>query len=684
GFAYVGRDLNTPTVATAAGPESLRRAHDFEMSLRPLGDDRLEVAGGVRVWSTEEADPRARLSLRLVRGLFLEGDFEARQLTLLDPASGQRQTVRDYRGAAGLRVDFDHLTAAVYALVGQPRLGGNEFQGMTALLKITGERQPPLWYGPAQVRRVTLDRDAASDRGFAALMLEIREAERDPSVTAVLLVHDDLALGWGRIEEVRAAVARLRQKGKPVYAYASDLGTRTYYMLAGCDRLWLNPAGDVRLLGLTSNALYFKGTLDKLGVQADFVKIAEYKSAPEAYTRSGSSEPARRQRNELLDDVFGRVVAAVARDRALDTAALRALIDRGPMTPTDARERKLIDAIKYPDEIDDLVAEALGRRVRVRDLDDSPRRPRSWRPPRIAVVFVDGDIVDGKSREVPLLGQRLAGGDSVAAAIRAARGDPDTRAIVLRINSPGGAVTASDQIAREVQRTQGKKPIICSMGDVAASGGYYVAAPCDRVLASPSTTTGSIGIFSGKFDVHGLADRLGLGVETSIRGAHADIASPFRGWTPDERAALERQLRYSYDRFLELVVAGRKLTKGRVDELGRGRVWSGAAALRQGLVDAEGGLLDAIDLAKLRGGLAADEPATIWMLPTVSRTILDRLVGLVGADEGGGRARAQRRPAAEAPLPRALRATLRAVPPALLYSRPGAALYRMELAEVEE
>jgi protease IV len=683
--AYVLRDFNSPTMLVLGRQWHVPRVHEFELTLRPTGSDRLEIAGAVRIPSEHRLDPRARASLRLVRGLYLDGEFEVRRMELTDAASYPTTVGRwDYRGSAGLRVDLDYLTLAVQALFGQAPAGAHSFHGASAWLRVSAERRAPLWYGPATVRRIVLDGSNGSDREFAETLLELRQAERDPSVNGVLLVYDDLNVGWGRAEEVRAAIGRLRAAGKRVFAWAPHLGMRSYYMLCPAERLWLGPSGELKLIGLVQRLTFYKGTLDKLGVQVDVVKIAEYKSAPEAFTRAGSSPPAREMRDAMLDDINERVLGAIAKERKLPVEDVRKLVDHGPFMAQEAKAAKLVDDVKYRDEVDGLLTEAFGHRPRLRDTPAAPRFARSWRPPRIAVVFVDGDLMDGKSREVPILNQRIAGSDSITAALKHAREDPSTRAIILRINSPGGSVTASDDIAREVVRTRGKKPILCSMGDVGASGGYYVAAPCERIFAPPSTVTGSIGIFTLKLDVHGLAGRLGLTVESYTRGAHADISSPFRMWTEDERVVIARQLRLEYTRFLEYVAAGRRLDLGQVDAIARGRVWTGAQAKARGLVDEHGGLLDALALARRRVGLTPDEPVDVLMLPAVKKSLVERLIGLVVE---GGEARAARPARAAAPdgaipVPPAIRDALRAIPPAALYARPGEGLYRLEYAEV--
>jgi protease-4 len=363
-------------------------------------------------------------------------------------------------------------------------------------------------------------------------------------------------------------------------------------------------------------------------------KIGEWKSAPEAYTETGPSGPAARMREELYDSWWTTFVDGLAHGRRLDPADVPGLLDAGPYSAGQLEhEPRLVDEVATPERIGALVAAELGGLAPVGG--PPVEKDDRWVRPAIAVIYVDGDIVDGRSRSLPLVGRKLVGSASLVAAIGAARADPAIGAIVLRIDSPGGSALASELIAREVFATRGVKPILCSMGDVAASGGYFVAAGCDVIFADPMTVTGSIGIFTGKVDVSGLLARAGVTTATDRRGAHADMDSLFRPYTDEERAIVRDRLRYFYQRFTDTVAAGRGLTAARVDELGRGHVWTGAQALSLGLVDRLGGIGDALALARTRMGLAEDARVRIVSLPVERGGLLGLLGSLAGARAGG-------------------------------------------------
>ncbi|MCX5746143.1 MAG: signal peptide peptidase SppA [Proteobacteria bacterium] len=258
-------------------------------------------------------------------------------------------------------------------------------------------------------------------------------------------------------------------------------------------------------------------------------------------------------------------------------------------------------------------------------------RPERWTRPGIAVIYVDGDITDGSSKRIPLIGSSLAGGETLVRAVAEARADPRVGAIVLRIDSPGGSALASELVSREVFATRGVKPILCSLSDVAASGGYFIAAGCDLIFAEPMTITGSIGIFSGKFDLGGLLAKLGITTDTYKRGKHADVESMYRAYTDEERATLLRNLRYSYGRFVGAVAEGRGMKKDEVDAVGRGHVFTAADAQPLRLVDRFGGLGATIDEAKQRMGVAAATQVTLYELPDVPSSLLSTITGLLGA-----------------------------------------------------
>jgi protease-4 len=345
-----------------------------------------------------------------------------------------------------------------------------------------------------------------------------------------------------------------------------------------------------------------------------------------------SSPDAEKMHADMLDDVWIRLVANLAHDRGRTVEEIRAMFENGPYTAGDAVDAKLVDAVVEPNDLDRLIAAETGGLIRLEDKPE-PERSDSWARPQIAVVYLEGDIVDGKSMEVPIIGERVAGGETIAASIAWARENPRVEGIILRVNSPGGSALASDLIAREMFQTRGKKPIVVSIGDVAASGGYFAAAPGDIVFAEPSSVTGSIGIFTGKFDLSALLGRVGITWETMRRGTHADMESYLRPYSDEERARIKEKLRYFYGRFVGAVARGRGMAEDEVDQIGRGHVWTGAQAKDRKLIDKYGGLLDAVAEVKRRAGRREDDMTEVVMLPAEPPSLVARLLGMGGSED---------------------------------------------------
>lgn len=672
-LGLVVHDLGQPVISPrsrdcATCPVSQERIYEPELAIRPLGDHRLEIAGGARIGERTDpflVDPRARLLLRLVPGVALRGDFELvrRRWGEVDAAGRRPGFTSDVRVSAGLDVDLEHLGAGFAALFGSKPpagAGGSEFHGFAVTGRLSAERYPSITK-ISYVAKIELDNLGGGAR-WTELLARLRELERSPEVEGVLFDLKDVRVGWGRLTELRGAIESLKKSGRKTIFYFEQAALGGYYLASACDHIIAHPTSTLRLLGLSSTITFFKGAFDKLGVTPDFIKIAEYKSAPEQFTRESLSGPAREQRDALLDHIYTTVLQRTADGRRMTVGDLKGHVAQGVYVAQEAKLKGLIDDVRYPDELEDAIGKLLGRGIGVHPPTGVPKKPEAWKRPRVVVVHVDGDIVDAEE-ESGLFSARAAVGDVIAGAIKAAREDPGVRAIVLRVNSPGGSVLASDKIAREVELTRGKKPILASMGDVAASGGYYVSAPADRIFAEDLTVTGSIGIFSGKFDVSGLLRRVGVSWETSTRGEHADAESIYRTYTDEERALLLAKLRKLYDAFLEIVARNRKMSTTDVDKVGRGRVWIGAAAREQGLVDEIGSLTDVIAEAKRRGGLLPDEDVDLEQVPR-RRTLLARVVReLLGAE-------AQPPLAAFARVP-ALRALLESLPPSLLLGGEG-------------
>ncbi len=632
---YVALGLVVEDVGEPAGAPSARRLWAGEIVGRPLGTDRLQLAVGgtyVEDLNWRRTIPRARVSVTPTAGLRFFATGESL------PRAGELAFSRgaDYRAELGFAIDVDHFGFTDAARLGFPGGGGDAGGGSAALLRFEGQRRAPL-VAPAVVVRLDLEH-ISSDAAFIELVRRLRALAADRGVVAVLLHVDSLPLGLGRIEELRDLVGALRARGKRVYAYGSFPETRDYYLATACDAIVLHPAGTLTLTGFSQTVTFYKRAMDTLGVNVDLVRIGEFKGAMEPFVFNEQSAPVRANKNDLLDDVYRRLVTTVARARTsgrrvLDEARVRMLIDRGLFTPYEAQLVGLIDAVKDDDELEAWLRLSLGRpSIAIQQPDTSPTQ-EPWPSRHVAVVLVDGTIVDGKSHRFPF-GEDLTGADTLVEALEECRRDPSVGAVVLRVNSPGGSAFASDVIARAVIKLRrAGKPVVASMGDVAASGGYYISAPTDAIFAEPSTISGSIGIFGYKVDVRKLMATLGLVTETYRRGEHADYHSPYRPWTDGEIKIAAEKIRYFYELFLGTVAEGRRargLTRARVDEIGRGHVWTGAEAQVLGLVDEMGGVSAAIDLAARLGHVPLERSGlpALAVLPRPQGGLLGRLAGL--------------------------------------------------------
>jgi protease-4 len=442
---------------------------------------------------------------------------------------------------------------------------------------------------------------------FGRLMAKLEALRADRDVAAVVLRIDDLPVGSGRIEELRAAIGRVRQE-KPVVAYLVGGGTREYWLATAASGIAMQPGSALIVNGISTSTYFLRDGLARLGIAFEVVKRGAYKSASEPLVRSGPSPEAREETNALLDDVFGRFVSDVAAARGLSEERVRALVDQGVFGTEEARDARLVDAAIWPDEVEGWARRGTRRNVRLaRGYDPQPeRRAERWGPVAVVeVIRVEGTIVAGKSRGERIGVDALAGAESITAQIRRAAENRAVKAIVLRIESPGGDGVASDRIWREVVRARQKKPVVASMGDVAASGGYLAAVGADAIVADASTLTGSIGVFALKPDLSGLLAKLSVGREAYTRGANAQIASVVKPWTAAERATVDHQIERFYTLFVDRVAEGRKLPRAQVEPIAGGRVWTGRQALEHHLVDQLGSLQDAIELAKQRAGLRA-------------------------------------------------------------------------------
>ena len=448
----------------------------------------------------------------------------------------------------------------------------------------------------------------------------LRKAKADPRVKSVLLKPTGFESPfWGKVQEVRDAVLDFKKSGKPVYAYLEYGGDREYYLATAADKVFLMPSTALDLVGVATYELFLRGTLDKIGAIPDLHRIGQYKTAVNTFKEKGYTAAHKEMDESMNRDLYDQIVRGIADGRKKDEADVRTLVDQGPFLPEDALAAGLVDEVAYEDQVDDKLRG--GEQRRRLDGDDYARVSLSSlglnRGPRIAVIYASGTINGGKSGYDPVNGAVL-GSETLIEYIRQARRDSSVRAIVLRIDSPGGSTTASDAIWRELVVTKTERadrPLVVSMSDLAASGGYYIAMPAQIIVAQPSTLTGSIGIFGGKFVTGGVYEKLGAKIESTSVGRHAEINGPARPYNAEELKKLQEQLQSFYDQFVEKVAESRHSTPEKIDAIAQGRVWTGRQARQNGLVDDLGGLDRAVALAKQRAKIAADSDVEIVVYP---------------------------------------------------------------------
>lgn len=475
--------------------------------------------------------------------------------------------------------------------------------------------------------------------------LDALDRAGDDARVKALYVHiGDDALALASCQEVRDAIRDFRAKGKFAIAFSESFGefgpgTRPYYVATAFDEIWLQPLGSVGLIGLHAQIPFFRGTLDRLGIRPSFAHREQYKTAMNSLTESAMTPPQREEVESLLSATSGQIVRGIAAARRLPDTQVGALIDRGPLFAEEAKEARLIDRIGYRDEAVGRARQRAGSGAELMSLSrylDAAGRPHKSGE-KIALIYGTGLITQG-GKDSLFGGTTELSARKLTRAFRQAYRDADVRAIVFRIDSPGGSAVASETIWREVVRARERgKPVIVSMGNVAGSGGYYIAAPADKIVAQPATLTGSIGVLAGKLVIAGLLDKLGITGESAQRGANAAMFSEFEDFSPAGRARLEAFLDVTYRGFKERVATGRRMSADQVEAVAKGRVWSGEEAKERGLVDALGGFDVALRLAKEAAKIPADKPFKLAVFPRTKSTIevlFDRLVdGIDEADE---------------------------------------------------
>lgn len=602
-LAAVVRDVNAPD----EGPVAMKRTYNLGLGVRPLderytlGVDWLFQEGGFRRGQATytlnaEVIPGLRLGAGVSHG-FTDGVPLALQLGLTVDASGVGLTY----AAGGAEDGTDHVVGL--------RLSRESYRalrppgGVVAMLDLND-----MLAGGTSPLLALLG--ASGTDPYLRLSRWLELAAKDARLSGVVLKMEGLpGLDWGRAEELRQALLRLRASGKRLMAVLLSADDRGYFVASAAERIYAVPEAMLPINGLTAHLQTFGGTMEKLGVHWDVARVGKYKSATEQYTNVEPSDAWREAANAYLDTQVAWYERGVAESRKLPPERLRELWATGLATAKRAHELGLLDGVILPSELDAKVRELVPEgRFSATYAPRDEREGRWGRRRRIAVVPVLGTISGGRSREDPLGFSQLAGAETVIRALEQARADPSVVAIVLRVDSGGGDSLASYLMYQAVLDAAKDKPVIASMGDAAASGGYYAAIGAHEVLALGTTLTGSIGIFYPKPALQGLlGDKLGVYQESHPRAPLADIFALWRPWTPEEQAAAQAWAEASYDLFITEVAARRKLDKAQVDAVGRGRVWSGQDALARGLVDRLGGLQDAVESARQRAGVPADE-----------------------------------------------------------------------------
>lgn len=455
-------------------------------------------------------------------------------------------------------------------------------------------------------------------------------AARDKHVEAVLVRIGDSSLGFAQVQELRDAVTAFRASGKPAIAFAESYDTRGYYLASVFDELWLQPSGDVALTGLLSVAAFTKDLLAKIGVEPRMDHRAEYKTALNTFTEDHFTPAHRESVEAILDSVYEQLVEGIAQAREIEASKVRTLIDGGPQASDEALRAGLVDALGYADEVQAMLEKRLGPKVESIALRRYRERHGGLfdNGPVVALIYASGTIVSGDGDGTPFWGETQVGADSLRRALREAREDKDVKAILLRVDSPGGSYIASDAIWRETTRMkEANKPLVVSMGNVAGSGGYFIALAADSIVAEPATITGSIGVVGGKMLVRGLMQKVGVSYDSVQRGRQADFNSAIHDYDPDDWQRLDRMLDRIYADFKTKVGDARELTAAQVEAVAKGRIWTGAQAKELGLVDELGGLTDALAVAKRAAGIAdtADVELRVYPAPkSALQMLLDR------------------------------------------------------------
>lgn len=494
--------------------------------------------------------------------------------------------------------------------------------------------------GSMQERGTTMVFFGEQTRSLKDYLDLLRKAREDKNVTTVVIRFTGADMGMATAQELRQAIEELKNKGKKTIAIVENDSQVAYLVATVCDEVVIPPSGDIAIHGVKADMYYLKNLLDKVGVSADIVHMGQYKSYGETFTHDRATTPARENMTEMVDDAYAQVVDQIAASRKLSVEQVEALINRGPIGATGAIEAKLVDRIDYMDDVLTDLKKSGASIVQACDYNKSGTDSSSLsdlslfslismmskqqsgskdsstsKYPQVAVLYAVGPIELGSNDSVGFSSEEVIASEDFIKTLEEIRADKKVKAVILRINSPGGSAFASDLIWKKIEELKKEKPVIASMGDVAASGGYYIAMGANKIIAQEGTITGSIGVVGGKPNLSGLYEKLGVNKETISRGAYAGLYSETSDFTAPERESVERMMQRTYDEFVGKAAEGRRMSRERLHEVAQGKVWTGARAKKVGLVDDLGGMGKAIVEAKKSLGMKADEKVALVAYP---------------------------------------------------------------------
>ena len=603
-MGLVADRLNQPEF----GAETQKRLYRAGLAIRPFGE-KFTISSDLR-WLEGKGVNRLQGNFRAAfspyRGIFFSADYA---------------TEGSWR--IGLTFDFEQTRVGT-----QGRLDNSQdFAGGSYFIELNSVRYGSVVRKSSRTGTITLSDDiieepterrlfGSSGRSLYSVIAALRKGASDSRISSLFIKIDGMRMSFSTAQELRNAVLNYRKNGKKAIIYLESGGNLAYYLATAADEIYMNPSAYLELDGLSATAIFYTGTMDKLGIKAQVVRTGPHKTYGDQYTEQGLTPEAKEQIEWLLDDLYDQLVEGISAGRRILSEDVKKLIDNGPYTSKDAHAAGLIDGLKYSDEFtgaDD--SGAFSRIVSLEEFYKTEDYYARWsEPKKIAIIYADGSIVAGHSGKGFLDGKRV-GATTLSKSLERIRSDRNIRAVILRVNSPGGELFASDRIYRELELLKGRKPLVVSMGGVAASGGYYISSPGDEIVASPGTITGSIGVVVGKPDLSGFYEKIGINTETVKRGKRADIKSFARPASEDEVELVEKQIWQYYDDFVSKVSTWRKMDYDSVDAVGQGRVWTGRQALRRGLVDSYGGIWEAVELARLKAGIHPEDKLIIDVYP---------------------------------------------------------------------